>query len=80
MSSIIRNGAAAMFALCAATALAIPKPGYSHPTSLQVGTKTRVVMGGEAVGGVRGVWVTGDGVKITRIVPVPGQPRAPGKT
>lgn len=78
--SSARNRIAAAAALCAAAALAIPKPGYYHPSSLQVGTKTRIVMGGDAVGGVQGAWVTGDGVAVTRIVPVPGQPRSPGKT
>ena len=78
--SSVRTVVIAAACLCAAAAPAIPKPGYYHPSSLQVGTKTRIVMGGEAVNGVRGAWVTGDGVKVTRIVPVPGQPRAPGKT
>lgn len=64
----------------AAAALAIPKPGYYHPSSVQAGTTTRVVMGGDAVWGVRGAWITGEGVKVTRIVPVPGFPRAAGRT
>ena len=78
--SSIRTGIAAGLWACALAASAVPKPGYYHPSSLQAGTKTRVVMGGDVVGGVQGAWVTGDGVKVTRIVPVPSQPRAPGKT
>jgi len=70
----------ACVALAAVCASAVPKPGYYHPSSLQVGTKTRVIMGGDAVGGVRGAWFTGEGVKVTRIVGVPGYPRAPGRT
>ena len=70
----------AALGLCAATAAALPKPGYYHPSSVQVGTTTRVVMGGDIVGGVQGAWVTGEGVTVKRIVPVPGFPRAPGKT
>ncbi len=67
-------------ALAAATVFAAPKPGYYYPSSVQVGTTTRVVMGGDAVGGVQGAWVTGDGVTVKRIVPVPRFPRSAGKT
>lgn len=68
------------FAFAAVAAYGIPKPGYYHPSSVQVGTTTRVVMGGDGVGGVQGAWITGEGAKVTRIVPVPGFPRAAGKT
>ena len=78
--SNIRCAFLAALGFCAAAALAVPKPGYYHPSSVQVGTTTRVVMGGDVVGGVQGAWVTGEGVKVKRIVPVPGFPRAPGKT
>lgn len=78
--SSMRSILSAAVWLVATSVLAIPKPGYYHPSSVQVGTKTRVIMGGDVVGGVKGAWVTGTGVKITRIVPVPGFPRAPGKT
>ena len=70
----------AALGLFAAVASAMPKPGYYHPSSVQVGTTTRVVMGGDIVGGVQGAWVTGEGVTVKRIVPVPGFPRAAGKT
>ncbi|MGN0846206.1 MAG: hypothetical protein ACI4RA_02335 [Kiritimatiellia bacterium] len=76
----MRSVVVAVAGLIAGAALAIPKPGYYHPSSVQVGTKTRVIMGGDAVGGVKGGWITGEGAKITRIVPVPGFPRAAGKT
>ena len=75
-----RIGIVAALGLCAAAALAIPKPGYYHPSSVQVGTKTRVIMGGDTVFGVQGAWISGEGARVTRIVVVPGQPRAPGKT
>ena len=78
--SNIRCAVVAVAGLFAATALAVPKPGYYHPSSVQVGTKTRVIMGGDLVGGVKGAWITGEGVKISRVVPVPGFPRAAGKT
>ena len=76
----MRVGILAALGLCVAAASAVPKPGYYHPSSVQVGTTTRVVMGGDVVGGVQGAWVTGDGVTVKRIVPVPGFPRAAGKT
>ena len=75
-----RIGIVAAIGLCAVAALAIPKPGYYHPSSVQVGTKTRVIMGGDSVYGVQGAWISGEGAKVTRVVVVPGQPRAPGKT
>ena len=75
-----RIGIVAALGLCAAAALAIPKPGYYHPSSVQVGTKTRVIMGGDTVSGVQGAWISGEGARVTRLVVVPGQPRAPGKT
>ena len=75
-----RTGIVAALGLCAAAALAIPKPGYYHPSSVQVGTKTRVIMGGDTVFGVQGAWISGEGARVTRLVVVPGQPRAPGKT
>ena len=78
--SNIRSAVVAVAGLVAAAALAVPKPGYYHPSSVQVGTKTRVIMGGDLVGGVKGAWITGEGVKISRIVPVPGFPRAAGRT
>ena len=78
--SNIRSAVVAVAGLVTAAALAVPKPGYYHPSSVQVGTKTRVIMGGDLVGGVKGAWITGEGVKISRIVPVPGFPRAAGRT
>jgi len=55
-------------------------PGYFYPSSVQAGEKTRVVTGGMGYGGIRGVWISGEGVKVTKITQVPGFPRAPGKT
>lgn len=65
--------------LLATGAWALPKPGYYHPSSVQVGTKTRVIVGGDTMRGVQGAWITGTGARVTRIVVVPGYPRAPGK-
>jgi len=71
----------ALAACCAAGVLtATPYPGYYYPSGMQAGTKVQVVIGGTAVGGVNGAYVTGEGVKVTRLVKVPGFPRATGKT
>jgi len=67
-------------ALAAGGAFAIPYPGYYFPSGMQVGTKVRVVIGGTGMGGVKGAYVTGEGVEVTRVVQVPTFPRASGKT
>jgi len=65
--------------LAAGTVFSIPYPGYYFPSGIQVGTKIQVVVGGVGVRGVTGAYITGSGVKVTRIVHVPGFPRATGK-
>lgn len=79
MSNIRLPALALALGLGAAT-FAIPYPGYYFPTGMQAGTKVQVVIGGTSVGGVKGAYVTGEGVEVTRIVRVPGFPRATGKT
>ena len=66
--------------LTASAGPVVPYTGYYYPSSIPVGETTRVVIGGDRVGAVVGGWVTGEGVKITKIVKVPGFPRATGKT
>lgn len=63
-----------------ATAFAAPYTGYYYPSSIQAGTKIRVLIGGQAHGGVNHGIVTGDGVRITKVTHLPNYPRAPGKT
>jgi len=71
----------ALTALGGAQALfAKPVPGYVYPCSQQAGTTARILVGGMFMKGVNGAVVTGDGVKVTRVVQVPGFPRATGKT
>ena len=72
--------AAAAATLVAGGARALPVPGYIYPSSLQAGTSSRVVVGGMFMHSVNGALVTGDGVKVTRVVHVPSFPRATGKT
>lgn len=76
----LRARVCAFALLCALSAAAIPYPGYYYPSGMQVGTKVRVVIGGTGMHGVRGAYVTGEGVEVTRIVRVPGFPRATGRT
>ena len=66
--------------LGARTLVALPVPGFIYPSSLQAGTSARIVVGGMFMRGVNGAVVSGDGVKVTRVVQVPGFPRATGKT
>ncbi len=80
MSNMHRVVVAGIVGLLAFSAWAVPKPGYYHPSVVQVGTTTRVIMGGDLVGGVQGAWITGEGARVKRIVPVPGFPRAAGRS
>ena len=80
MSNIRIHLAAVLFALGAWSAFATPYPGYYFPSSMQAGTTVQVLVGGTGMGGVKGAYVTGDGVEVTKIVRVPNFPRAPGKT
>jgi len=80
MSSARLNVLLAGCLTVAGAAFAIPYPGYYFPSGIQVGTKVRVVVGGVGMGGVKNACITGEGVKVTRIVLVPGFPRATGKT
>ena len=55
-------------------------PGYFYPASVQAGEKVRVVSGGMGYGGIRGAYISGEGVKVVKVTQVPGFPRSPGKT
>ena len=67
-------------ALCVRPLAALPVPGYIYPSSLQAGTSARVIVGGMFMHGVNRGVVSGEGVKVSRVVRVPGFPRAMGKT
>ena len=66
-------------ALLAAAAQAAPYAVYFYPCGIQAGTTRRIVVGGQGLWAVKGGWITGDGVEIVRVTPVPGFPRARGK-
>ena len=65
--------------LLALAASAAPYAVYFYPCGIQAGTTRRIVVGGQGLWNVQGGWITGDGVKIVRVTPVPGFPRARGK-
>ena len=74
---LLSFAAVALGASCEVTRIV---PGYFYPSSVQAGEKVRVVTGGMGYGGIRGAWVSGEGVKVSKITQVPGFPRAAGKT
>ena len=78
-SSIRLIAALAGVVLCGSAA-ALPVPGYVYPCSSQVGTSNRIVVGGMFMRNVNGAVMSGDGVRVTRVVQVPSFPRASGKT
>ncbi len=63
----------------AAAAQAAPYAVYFYPCGIQAGTTRRIVVGGQGLYGTLGGWITGEGVQIVRVTPVPGFPRARGK-
>ena len=72
--------AAALLSAGLPAATKFPVPGYVYPCSMQAGTTARIIVGGDTLRGVQGAVVSGDGVKVTRVVHVPSFPRASGKT
>lgn len=59
--------------------LADPYVGYCYPASIQAGTKVRVVVGGQGLGGEIRCWISGAGVSVAGIERVPVFTRAPGE-
>jgi len=79
--SAVQTFASFLFAAAGATAQAAkPVPGYVYPSGMQVGTSARIVVGGMFMRKVNGAVVSGEGVRVNRVVRVPGFPRATGKT
>lgn len=70
---------ALLVAVMAITSLAAPYAVYYYPCGIQAGTTRRIIIGGQGLHKVQGGWITGEGVTITRVMPVPGFPRARGK-
>lgn len=53
---------------------AAPYVGYAYPAGVQVGRQARIVVGGQGIRGVKGAWVSGEGVTVTKISQVPNFP------
>jgi len=70
-----RGLAVALVALAGFTLPAAnPYVGYIYPSGIQVGTTNRVLVGGQALWGLRGGEVSGSGVKVLAAELVPGFP------
>ena len=65
-----------LFALAALTASAIAAPdpyvGYIYPCGIQSGTTNRLVIGGQNLNRVKGVWFSRKGLHVLKIENVPG--------
>lgn len=55
-------------------AVADPLVVYYYPCGVQVGTTNRIIVGGQYIGGLRGGWISGDGVRVLDIERIPGFP------
>jgi hypothetical protein len=66
------------FLLLAASAAAAPQAAYYYPCGIQAGTTNRIVVGGQGMWGLKGGWVSGEGVEVLAVVKVPGFPTQGG--
>ena len=57
---------------------AAPQAAYYFPCGVQAGTTNRIVVGGQGFWGLRGGWVSGEGVEVVNVVKVPGFPTQGG--
>ena len=64
-----------LFASVIATAANI---GYIYPAGVQRGTTVEFLLGGQGLWGVKGVHVTGDGIKVKKFKNMPGMPNPLG--
>ena len=58
--------------------LAAPYAGYLYPTGVKAGSTVRVLVGGQTLRGIRGGIISGKGVRIKKVMAVPGFPNVPG--
>lgn len=58
-----------------------PYVGYVYPAGLAVGATNRIVIGGQRLGGVNSVWISGEGVRVLDVEHVPafGVPNGNGQ-
>ena len=65
---------AAVMTVSSFTLFANPYAGYLYPAGVKAGSMTRVLVGGQNFNGIIGGTVTGKGVRVKRVVSVPGFP------
>ena len=70
--------AAMVASFLAVSASAAPQAAYYYPCGVQAGTTNRIVVGGQGLWGLRGGWVSGEGVEVVSLVKVPGFPTQGG--
>ena len=65
-----------LFVLAGASLIcsADPYVGYIYPSSIQVGTTNRLIIGGQALGGAQKYHFTKSGIKVLKVEHVPGFP------
>lgn len=56
-----------------------PYVGYLYPSGVQAGSTTQILVGGQNLNGIRAALVSGNGIMIRKITPVPNFPRPDGK-
>ena len=69
---------AAVMTVSSFTLFANPYAGYLYPAGVKAGSMTRVLVGGQNFNGIIGGTVTGKGVRVKRVVSVPGFPLPDG--
>ena len=69
---------AAVWVVSTFSLFANPYAGYLYPAGVKAGSTVRVLIGGQNFNGITGGTVTGKGVRIKRVVPVPGFPLPDG--
>ena len=56
-----------------------PYAGFYYPAGIEAGMTNRIVVGGQRFGGIKGGWVSGEGVKVVSVEKVKGFPVVNGK-
>ena len=62
-----------------ASVRADPYAGFYYPAGIEAGMTNRIVVGGQRFGGIKGGWVSGEGVKVVSVEKVKGFPVVNGK-
>ena len=63
---------------CGAALYARPHVAYIYPTGIQRGAKVRLLIGGQYLSGIQGVFISAKGITVRKITQVPGFPHPDG--